>query len=446
MPPMPEPSSGSGRVVQINVSAGGVPKEPVAEATVRTLGLDGDRHRADTVHGGPLRAVCLMAIEAIDRVRAEGHPIFPGSVGENLTTVGLELSDLPAGTRLAIGEVLLEVTTPAMPCDTIVRSFSDGKSGRISILLHPHDARMYARVLREGVVRAGDQITVLAPDPASDIATQVALFRLESVERHAHLALWRAAADAGCRIDVVDDGELAVGSSPDLAGPIFNRAFGLRPLPMYLPLVLERFGRTRAAGWFTFDSPPWPGAVAERLALLTAEPGAVERFDVDRVETGEARPHQIGSWADGPQPGGPWATVFRRLATARTSYPFVSTEGGRVVGRALLITHRKVGYLAAGSVAAPARGRGIQRALIAARARRAIELGCDLLAVEVAEDNVASLRNVERSGFRVAAWRDLYRFDPAHSSAAASLAHSRASVGRWEPSKLPGSSVGARPG
>ena len=45
-----------------------------------------------TVHGGPYRAVCLYAIEAIERLQAEGHPVEPGSVGDNLTTSGIEWS------------------------------------------------------------------------------------------------------------------------------------------------------------------------------------------------------------------------------------------------------------------------------------------------------------------------------------------------------------------
>ena len=79
-----------GRVLQVNVSAGGVPKLPVERAWVGELGLDGDGHNHDTVHGGPHRAVALLAIEAIERVQADGHPIEPGSVGENLTTTGIE--------------------------------------------------------------------------------------------------------------------------------------------------------------------------------------------------------------------------------------------------------------------------------------------------------------------------------------------------------------------
>ncbi|MFI5255342.1 MAG: MOSC domain-containing protein, partial [Candidatus Limnocylindrales bacterium] len=160
-------TAGTGRVLQVSVSPGGVPKLPVTRAWVGPLGLEGDAHNAVGTHGGPHRAVCLFAVEAIRRVAAEGHPIGPGVVGENLTTEGIELAALAPGTRLAIGsELLLEIAGPCSPCATIRDSFSDGKSGRISILKHPLDSRVYARVLVEGTVATGDPVRVLPP--ASD--------------------------------------------------------------------------------------------------------------------------------------------------------------------------------------------------------------------------------------------------------------------------------------
>ena len=149
-----------GRLLQVNVSDGGVPKLPVETARVTALGVEGDRQASDTVHGGPHRAVAILGIEAIRRVAAEGNPIGPGTTGENLTTEGFDVSLLPAGTRLAIGDdVVLEISQPTNPCRTIRHSFSDLRFGRLSMKAHPADSRMYARVLREGVVRAG------RPDP-----------------------------------------------------------------------------------------------------------------------------------------------------------------------------------------------------------------------------------------------------------------------------------------
>ncbi|HEY3524246.1 MAG TPA: GNAT family N-acetyltransferase, partial [Candidatus Limnocylindrales bacterium] len=378
----------SGRVLQVSVSPGGVPKLPVEQACVRRMGLDGDGHRGDRVHGGPLRAVCLFGNEVIEALRAEGHPIFPGSVGENLTTEGLVISDLPAGTRLAIGEALLEVTTPSMPCDNIIDSFSDRKSGRISILTHPHDSRMYARVLREGIVRTGDGIRVLPPDRASDAIAQVELFAIEAVERFAHVSLWRAARAAGFDVEIVDDGELAIGSSAELPGRPFNVALGLRPLPSYLPLVLDRAIATDRAIWFRFPSPPWPGAQpAERLVTHTAEPTVVGAAQAPKgVEVREARPDEVDAWADGPTGrwgahAEAWPSILRELGGARGHHPFAALVGGQLVGGALLVARGRIGLLTAAAVAPEWRGRGVQRALIAARAARAAELGCEAVAI-----------------------------------------------------------------
>jgi MOSC domain-containing protein YiiM len=94
-----ELSAMRGRVARLNVSDGGVPKLPVAEARLTPTGLVGDRQRFPLIHGGPDRALSLFSLEIIERLRAEGHPIEPGSTGENLTVAGL---DCPAcGSRLA---------------------------------------------------------------------------------------------------------------------------------------------------------------------------------------------------------------------------------------------------------------------------------------------------------------------------------------------------------
>ena len=160
--------TGRGVVVQVNVSAGGVPKHPVAGAFVGRLGLEGDDHHDVADHGGP-RAVCLLAAEVIRRIAAEGHPIAPGTTGENITAEGIEFGALPSGTRLAIGDsLILELTEPTTPCKTIRESFSDGRFVRLGTKLYGIDTRVYARVVREGMVRAGDAIRVLRAEVAVD--------------------------------------------------------------------------------------------------------------------------------------------------------------------------------------------------------------------------------------------------------------------------------------
>jgi len=151
-----------GRVVQVNTSRGGVPKLPTAEARVDRLWLVGDRHNDSLSHGGPLAAVSLLGVEVIARVAAEGHPIAPGTAGENVTTEGIEWGALPIGTRAAIGrELVVELTKHVAPCKTIAHNFSDGRFVRLSAKLHTLDTRLYASVVREGTIRPGDEIRIV---------------------------------------------------------------------------------------------------------------------------------------------------------------------------------------------------------------------------------------------------------------------------------------------
>jgi len=153
----------TGLVVSVNTSPGGVPKRPMAGTYVRTNGLDGDRQADREHHGGPLQAVCLYAIEAIERVAADGHQAFPGAYGENLTLAGIDWGRVRGGTRLRIGQhgPLLEVTDDATPCSKQAQWFIGGRIARISILKHPEDVRWYASVVEEGPVAPGDTVTLL---------------------------------------------------------------------------------------------------------------------------------------------------------------------------------------------------------------------------------------------------------------------------------------------
>lgn len=155
----------TGRVVQINVSDGGVPKLPVPTGEVTVAGLEGDRQRNLKFHGGPDRALCLWALEMIELLQREGHPIAPGSAGENLTLAGLDWASLGPGSQIHIGDqVQLEITDYAAPCRNLMGWFSDRRFSRISQKHHPGSSRLYARVLSGGVVNPGDRALVQAED------------------------------------------------------------------------------------------------------------------------------------------------------------------------------------------------------------------------------------------------------------------------------------------
>ncbi|HEV2707080.1 MAG TPA: MOSC domain-containing protein [Pyrinomonadaceae bacterium] len=148
-----------GCIYQLNLSDGGVPKTPVADARVTLTGLVGDRQRYTKIHGGPQRALCLYSLERIEALREEGHPIFPGSVGENVTVAGLDWNLVKPGVRLALGEeVLIEITSYVTPCKTIAASFAKRDWHRIRQEKHPGDARLYARVLHTGRLAVGQSV------------------------------------------------------------------------------------------------------------------------------------------------------------------------------------------------------------------------------------------------------------------------------------------------
>ncbi|MCG3193647.1 MAG: MOSC domain-containing protein [Thermoanaerobaculia bacterium] len=154
----------AGTVHSINVSNGGVPKRPVLSAAVSRSGVEGDRQNDLRYHGGPDRAVSLYSLEIIERLRTEGHPIEPGSAGENLTLAGVDWRLVAPGARLEFDSgVVLEVVSYCVPCGKIRPSFADGRVHRINQEDHPGESRVYARVLAEGMLREGEGVRVCQP-------------------------------------------------------------------------------------------------------------------------------------------------------------------------------------------------------------------------------------------------------------------------------------------
>lgn len=151
----------AGRVHSLNVSGGGVPKRPVPEAYVTKNGLRGDTQGNLRHHGGPQRAVSLFSFEVIERLRDEGHPIAPGTAGENVTISGLDWALAAPGARLEFeGGVVLEVASYCVPCGKIRASFAEGTIHRINQEDHPGESRVYARVVVEGMLREGESLRV----------------------------------------------------------------------------------------------------------------------------------------------------------------------------------------------------------------------------------------------------------------------------------------------
>ena len=157
-------------IFQISTSQGGVPKRGVHEAEVDLNGITIDDQADKKHHGGPLQNLCLLRMETILELQREGHPIFPGSVGENITTIGLDASEMVPGVQLVLGEsVRIELTDYATPCKTIAASFHDRNSNRINSKKYAEASRIYARVITGGTIRTGDTIRLLTQENPDEL-------------------------------------------------------------------------------------------------------------------------------------------------------------------------------------------------------------------------------------------------------------------------------------
>lgn len=136
----------AGKIVSLNVSkATGTNKVPVPSITVKPdHGIVGDAH-ARNWH----RQISLLAIESIEKMRAKGLELDPGSFAENITTEGIDLVNLPVGTRLVIEGVGLEVTQIGKKCHAKCDIFS-----KVGDCIMPREG-IFAKVLNEGTIHAG---------------------------------------------------------------------------------------------------------------------------------------------------------------------------------------------------------------------------------------------------------------------------------------------------
>ena len=150
----------AGVVARVNASEGGVPKLPTDGGPVGHRGLAGDRQANRKHHGRPFQALCLWSTEVLDELAGQGHPIGPGSAGENLTLSGIDWASLRPGARLRLGTVLAELSFPAVPCANQTQWFSDGDFRRIAYERNPQWVRWYAWVREPGEVRPGDAALV----------------------------------------------------------------------------------------------------------------------------------------------------------------------------------------------------------------------------------------------------------------------------------------------
>ncbi|RLE20847.1 MAG: MOSC domain-containing protein [Actinobacteria bacterium] len=152
----------TGVIVGLRASGGGVPKQEIPRAIVGVGGIEGDTQAHRVHHGRPWQALCLYSVEVIEALCVEGHPIAPGSVGENLTIEGVDWTRMRGGLTLEIGDVRCRVSAPAHPCYQLESFFQGADVSRIAHSEHPGWSRWYASVLHGGTIRPGDTVVVTA--------------------------------------------------------------------------------------------------------------------------------------------------------------------------------------------------------------------------------------------------------------------------------------------
>ena len=148
-----------GSVVAINVSEKkGIPKTTIEVGEfIENFGLKNDAHA-----GNWHRQVSFLGQESIDKMKAIGiKGLCTGKFAENITTEGIELYSLPIGTRMDIGGVIFEVTQIGKECHQKCAIYH-----QIGDCIMPKEG-IFARVIKGGIVRPGDEIIVIPAEKNS---------------------------------------------------------------------------------------------------------------------------------------------------------------------------------------------------------------------------------------------------------------------------------------
>jgi len=139
----------------------GLPKPTVASARVTVSGLEGDfnRWRHETQHDDPGMAILVVPKETIDQLNREGWPVRTGDLGENITSTGIPYDAFVPGKRFRVGESVIEVSKACTPCDNLyLLPYVGTAKGPEFLRVMTGRRGWYARVVREGLVRAGDPV------------------------------------------------------------------------------------------------------------------------------------------------------------------------------------------------------------------------------------------------------------------------------------------------
>lgn len=137
--------------------ATGIFKEAAQAATLTRLGFGGDQVGNPKHHGGPDQAVYVYSADDYAWWAEQlGFQLEPGTFGENLTLSTFGRDEVRIGERFKVGQTLLEVTAPRIPCATLAARMDD--PGFVKRFRQARRPGFYARVLQTGQVQSGDPV------------------------------------------------------------------------------------------------------------------------------------------------------------------------------------------------------------------------------------------------------------------------------------------------
>ncbi len=146
----------------------GLPKHAVSRLQITPAGAEGDynHYRTTKVNGDPNLAILVLTREVIDTLRAEGWPVEPGDLGENLTLADVPEASLRPGSRIRIGRVLLEVSEPCDPCTELyVLPYVGKEKGPEFVRTLTGRRGWFTRVLSPGEIAPGAPVEVTPARP-----------------------------------------------------------------------------------------------------------------------------------------------------------------------------------------------------------------------------------------------------------------------------------------
>lgn len=219
------------------------------------------------------------------------------------------------------------------------------------------------------------------------VAAPLALFG--AIHRAAVRAEWAAAQATGLDIRVVDDGEILLGAAPGFPSTTFNRALGFAEAPDRVGEAIAFFARHDVQGEIVLDPADAPFGVVPRLRLeaYLADPAALPAAPVPGLAIRVIDGGEAATWMDvvveGYGPAPEVAATWRSIASGAAGDGQLRLLGeldGRLVAASSIFISGERGWLSWATVLPAARGLGIQRAMIAARARVAADADSTVIA------------------------------------------------------------------